>query len=197
MKKEWVKLKTGEKINVINKLSKIIIEELSHHNHDFFLLESRPERTRFIKDKLAILGHKLGYKVYTNNLSPELCQSNGGCFKNCELLFDFQWYIEGTDNYTTICIPLTMECEWQQKRKGDSKVPFSGIKYDFQKLLVSNAEIRMMIFKIKYFSDLEALSEYFSDNIKNYKHLPKGSKFLFVGFYDKEEIFYYKEIYKS
>lgn len=54
----------------------------------------------------------------------------------------------------------------------------------------------MMIFKVKRLSDLDFLNEYFTNNIKNYKHLPKGAKFLFVGFFDEERTFYYREVYK-
>ena len=107
------------------------------------------------------------------------------------------WYVEGKNPYTTTRLPLVMECEWQQKRKGDRKVAFSGIKYDFQKLLVSNAEFRLMIFKIKNLNDFNFLSEYFEDNISNYEQLLKNSKFLFIAFYDKEKTFYYTEIIKQ
>jgi hypothetical protein len=86
--------------------------------------------------------------------------------------------------------------EWQQKRKGDKVVPFSGIKYDFQKLMVSNAERRLMIFKIKKLTDLEQLSDYFTMNIRHYKHLANGSRFLFIAFYTKTKSMFYLEINK-
>jgi hypothetical protein len=196
----WTEYIVGHKIsNVTNKLSKVIIEELGQAIFDFFLFDTkiRPQRTTCIKDKLALLGHnKFNFKVYANGLSPKLTQLNGGTFKNSEWLFDLHWYIEGKNPYTTTRLPLVMECEWQQKRRGDRKVPFSGIKYDFQKLLVANAEFRLMIFKIVRPTDFEQLSEYFEDNINNYKHLASGSKFLFIAFYDKGKTFYYREILK-
>lgn len=106
----------------------------------------RPSRTRLIKDTLAELGHrplrhKPRYKVYANGLSENLRQSFGGDFKNREWLYDLHWYTEGTIPYTTVRLPLVMECEWNPKSKLDSINAFSGIKYDFQKLLVSNAEL--------------------------------------------------------
>lgn len=125
-----------------------------------------------------------------------MTQLNGGTFKNSEWLFDLHWYVEGKNPYTTTRLPLVMESEWQQKRKGDRKVAFSGIKYDFQKLLVSNAEFRVMVFKIKNLNDFNFLTEYFEDNISNYEQLLKDSKFLFIAFYDKEKTFYYTEIVK-
>ena len=196
----WASYQTGGQIKIADKLSKTIIKELGRNVEKFFLIETkvRPRRTTYIKDKLALLGYnKYKYKVYANGLSPDLRQLNGGVFKNSEWLFDLHWYVEGKGNYTTTRLPLVMECEWQQKRKGDKKVAFSGIKYDFQKLLVSNAELRLMIFKIVNLSDLIFLSEYFEDNINNYEQLPEDSKFLFIAFFDKEKTFYYNEIIKS
>lgn len=197
----WAEFKTGKhSIKAVDKLSKIIIAELAQDLDRFFLFDAnvRPRRTTFVKDKLALLGQKkFNYKVYANGLSPNLTQLNGGTFKNSEWLYDLHWYIEGKNHYTTTRLPLVMECEWQQKRRGDSKVEFSGIKYDFQKLLVANAEFRLMIFKVIRPTDFEKLTEYFEDNINNYQHLPTGSKFLFIAFYEKTKTFYYREIFKK
>ena len=196
----WTEYQSGSNgIKVKEKLSKVIITELAKDLDKFFLFDDkvRPQRTRFIKDKLALLGHdKFKYKVYANGLSPQLTQLNGGTFKNSEWLYDLHWYVEGKNQYTTTRLPLVMECEWQQKRKGDRKVDFSGIKYDFQKLLVANAEFRLMIFKVLRPTDFDHLTEYFEDNINNYQHLPSGSKFLFIAFYDKGRTFYYRELFK-
>jgi hypothetical protein len=197
----WTQYFEGHKPpKTTDKLSKVLVAELGQAISDFFVFDTkvRPQRTTFIKDKLAILGqNKFKYKVYANGLSPKLTQLNGGTFKNSEWLFDLHWYVEGKKPYTTTRLPLVMECEWQQKRRGDKKIPFSGIKYDFQKLLVANAEFRLMIFKVVRPSDFEHLSEYFEDNINNYKNLSSGAKFLFIAFYDKEKTFYYKEIIKQ
>lgn len=198
---EWDAFQANEKkIKVKAKLSRVIILELGQCMEEFFMYDKkiRPQRTRLIKDKLALLGHhRFKYKVYANGLSPHHTQLNGGTFKNAEWLYDLHWYVEGKDKYTTVRLPLVMECEWQQKRKGDRIVPFSGIKYDFQKLLVANAEFRLMIFKIEKATDFEALEIYFENNINNYKHLPKDAAFLFIGFHDKKKALYYREIFKQ
>ena len=197
----WTEYKIDKhSIKATEKLSKIIIKELAHEIDKFFQFDTkiRPQRTRFVKDTLALLGHnKFKYKVYAHGLSPNLTQLNGGIFKNSEWLYDLHWYVEGKNKYTTTRMPLVMECEWQQKRKGDSEVDFSGIKYDFQKLLVANPEFRLMIFKVIRPTDFNHLTEYFEDNINNYEHLPSGSKFLFIAFYDKGKTFFYREIFKQ
>lgn len=199
--KEWKQF--GSPVNKLtfpDKISKSIIiaigEKLSYFFSYTLNKGKRPHRTRCIKDTLAILGQKKDYKVYANGLSPKLCQINGGTFKNAEWQYDLHWYTEGKQPYTTIRLPLVMECEWQQKRKGDQEVEFSGIKYDFQKLLISNAELRLMIFKVVKDQDLKTLSDYFEFNIYNYKHLLPGSKFLFIAFSERLKTFFYKEIKK-
>ena len=76
-----------------------------------------------------------------------------------------------------------MECEWNPvHRKDRKKVPFSGIKYDFQKLLLANANVRLMVFKFQKSEHLNDLYSYFYKNIKGYKHLPKGAYFFSLPF---------------
>lgn len=200
---EWIEFKKGQTITTVtNSLSKIIIRELGGLKGFFDFTERiRPQRTRLIKDTLALLGErklkgKPKYKVYANGLSEHLRQVNGGTFKNSEWLYDLHWYTEGKEPYTTVSLPLVMECEWNPKRKGDSKVPYSGIKYDFQKLIVSNADLRLMVFRIKELSNLNDLCTYFESNISNYRPLPYGSAFLFVAFCDLTQSFHYLEIVK-
>ena len=166
MASEWKQFnRVTKKIELKDVLSKIIIKEIGETLDTFFSYKKksvRPQRTRLIKDTLSLLGHrklkdKPKYEVYANRLSPNLTQSMGGIFKNSEWLFDLHWYTDGKNPYTTLTLPLVMECEWQQKRKGDKVNKFSGIKYDFQKLLVANAELRLMIFKVVKQTDLDEL----------------------------------------
>lgn len=64
--------KTINKLKVTDKISKTIIKELGDATEGFFLFDTkvRPQRTRLINDKLALLGHnKFKYKIYANGLS--------------------------------------------------------------------------------------------------------------------------------
>lgn len=127
----WNVYRPGSKLQVKEKLSQEIIGTFVKDLPEFFAFDKqfrRPKRTRWIKDKLAILGDSKGYKIYANGLSPELKPLKGGSFKNAEWLYDLHWYTEGRQYYTTTTLPLVMECEWQSERKGDPKKPFSGIK---------------------------------------------------------------------
>ena len=95
-------------------------------------------------------------------------------------------------------VPLAVECEWNPNKKQHIKeVAYSGFKYDFQKLVVCNAQLRLMIFQIKKMDDLINLEEYFNKAIQNYSFLAKGSRFLFLAFFPKEEKVFYKEIKKK
>lgn len=181
-------------------ISRYIIKEFGSCLTSFFSYDTkkRPQRTTLIKDTLSVLGDKKlkgkpTFKVYSHGLSHHLRQINGGKYKNTEWLYDLHWYTEANEPYLPTGLPLVVECEWNPKRKGDRKIPYSGIKYDFQKLLVANADLRMMIFIIKQDNDILELDIYFDKAISNYKHLEKNSKFLFVAFDERINGFHYTE----
>ncbi len=171
-----------------------------------FTKRKRKKRTRLVKNALATLGDeekdgKPHYKVYANGLSRHLRPKDGGQFKKREWLYDLHWYEEDeTDDYLPTSLPLVVECEWEAKRKDDNIVLFNGIKYDFQKLLVANADLRLMVFRIRKRdkeNDLAELNKYFDKAIKSYGNLAKGSKFLFVAFDEGEKQIRYANKYKG
>jgi hypothetical protein len=93
--------------------------------------------------------------------------------------------------YLPTRLPLVAEIEWRPKRDEDSIVPYSGYKFDFQKLLVANADLRLMIFSLRKKDNIEDLGNYFYKAIKSYRNLAKKSKFLFIAFDKRIEGFYY------
>ena len=91
------------------------------------------------------------------------------------------WYTRAPDDrYVITSCPLIAECEWKSKRKKDSPTPYSGIKYDFQKLLLANASLRLMILQKKSTHRLEELYDYFD-------------RFLFIAFDADMHGFHYLE----
>jgi len=195
----WHPFRLGKRPLLAIRMHRIIVRELGRELPSFFAFAEkiRSSQTTWIVDKLGWLGkNRFNYNSYAHSHSPEHCQTNGGPFKNAEWLFDLHWYTEGKVPYTTTNLHLAVECEWQQKRKKDKANAFSGIKYDFQKLMVTNAEYRLMIFKISHLSDLEVLDIYFAGNIQNYRQLPSGARFLFIAFYKRKKTFYYQELIK-
>jgi hypothetical protein len=189
-------------VETTDPISNHIVTTLGAYLTEFFLNEcGRPKRTQIIKDALSILGDKElidkpSYKVNANGLSDKLRQENGGTFKNTEWLYDLHWHTENEEPYLSTGLPLVVECEWKPKKKKDSKTPYSGIKYDFQKLLVANADLRLMIFIIKTDRDLIELDRYFDLAIKSYRNLIPKSKFIFIGFDERIKGFHYCEKFK-
>ena len=178
-----------------------IIHELAACTELFFGCKQAiiGQRTKLIKDRLSLLGakslkNKPSYKVYANRISEYLRQSHGGKFKNVEWLYDLHWYTEAEDDdYIPTGLPLVVECEWSSYKPKDGRIPFGAIKYDFQKLLVCNAELRLMIFTIRKDDDLVVLDHYFTKAINSYNQLAENSEFLFIGYDRRIGGFHYCE----
>jgi hypothetical protein len=134
-------------------------------------------------------------------------------FANTEWLYDLHWYLEEGDlkgklleknnrnekvhfHYCLNAIPLVMECEFnneKNKKRDEPPIQYTQVRYDFQKLLISNAELRLMVFQKKRLKNeeetkkrFELLSRYFIKAINSCEFLPEKSKFLFVLF-DEDE----------
>lgn len=192
---EWLEYE-GERVKLSTSNARKVVRRLGKFRSDVFE-KSRPINTRLIKKNLAILGHKLGYKVYANGLIDEDLLEIKVEFANHEWLFDLVWYTE-EDHYTMTSMPLAVECEWNPNKKQKVKdIAYSGYKYDFQKLIVCNAQLRLMIFQIRKMEDLKNLEEYFNKSIQDYSYLKKGDRFLFIAFFSKGEKMFYKEIKKE
>lgn len=193
---EWLEYE-GKRVKLSTSNARKIVRRLGKIRSNIFG-KSRIINTRLIKKNLTMLGHELKYRVYTNGLSEEDIQElNVDYFANHEWLFDLVWYTE-KDHYTMTSMSLAVECEWSLNKKQRVKeVTYSGYKYDFQKLVVCNAQLRLMIFKIKKMEDLINLEEYFNKAIQDYSSLKKGDRFLFLAFFSKGEKLFYKEIKKE
>ncbi|HTE23665.1 hypothetical protein [Flavitalea sp.] len=82
-------------------------------------------------------------KMWTRGLQEKICRlgldEDYGVAPNIGIkawLYDIVWYVEDSKN-RLIKIPLIVECEWNLR--------YDEIQYDFEKLLVGNAERRLMI----------------------------------------------------
>jgi hypothetical protein len=190
----------------LSRISKYIVKELGYCLKKFFSPDTTGgQRTALIKCALCQLGHKRQkgkrrFKVYTNRLPPSCQNVIAGKCKNREWLYDLHWYTE-KNGYQPTSLPLVVECEWSLKRKEDKyNDPCSAIKYDFQKLLVANAELRLMIFKItrgKKHKKNSDLDKYFDKTIESYGNLEENSIFLFIAFDERAKTFHYVEKLKG
>lgn len=80
-------------------------------------------------------------------------------------------------------LPLVAEFELQNRRALDNgtccQLPYSSVRFDFQKLLIANADVRLMVFEVSDFEvdvrDSEKeLDVYFEKAIEGYGNL-KGA----------------------
>ena len=178
-------------------------------------------KTQRVKVELVKLGHDLEKRVYANRLSKDGKQveeinehlkkigrfdpyTNG--FKETEWLFDIHWYtdVEGED-YVPKSLDLVAECEWKKvreikdnkgnnvkaKHRNANEIELSGIKYDFQKLLTSNAILKLMICRLSYKSEMISLKDYIIKTIKSNQQLKKGSHFLIICYLNEEKKIYF------
>ena len=126
--------------------------------------------TNGIKKRLGELGCSKGFKV---------CDSHCDCLFEPEWLYDLIWYIENS-SVKLNHIPLAVESEWD--------LHDDGIKYDFEKLLIANAELKLMICQV-YPSRKEKVLQYFQEAIQAYELGKTGERFLIAILDTEEEIF--------
>ena len=206
---EWIKAgKSIEEVELFKSskdIAKDIIEEMNNNWEDTFLdggkIIKERLRTEKLFDLLTELGDKQGYKVYSHSSSDEFRNAPGtgnDKFVNREWLFDLCWYKEDeTFKYSLKSLDLAVESEWKNKRKEDKEDPYGGIKYDFQKLLVVNMGLGLMVFKVTK-EGREKLSEYFEKVYDTYEG--NKTEILFIAFSTerkKDDTFYYSYLPKK
>lgn len=132
--------------------------------------------TKRIKERIGNLGRKeFGYQV-----------AAAGCDEGFERewLYDLVWYVEDIEGRLKK-IPLIMESEWDYN--------YSGIKYDFEKLLVGRADNHLLICQA-HPNEIDSLFQKLKDSIDVYEG-NCGDKFMIaVLVYDNDE---YKFHYRS
>lgn len=189
---EWVEAfesKVEVKLSKSNEIAKDIIEKLKDEWENTFLDEGKiikeGVRTTRLFELLTELGDSKGYYVYSHSLSDEFRKKPGNNkFVNREWMYDLCWYKEDeTLPYGLKSLDLAVESEWRNKRGED---PYGAIKYDFQKLLIANMGLCLMVFKVTEKGRKE-LSNYFEKVYERYEGCK--NEILFVAF--SQKTFYY------
>lgn len=169
----------------------LLIKEIKDALESVDFKNSRNSDTREVKNKLVKLANKNNINVWTLINKNEDIDTNAH-LANHEWLFDLIWYKYDNSHYSLTEIILAMESEWggrRYKSVNDNKDQYGEVKYDFQKLLVCNSVIKLMVFKMhgKY-TELTKLLEYFQERINNSTNTTPKELFLFANYYkDKEK----------
>ena len=142
---------------VVNCLERALADALAEK------IEGRKNWTGVFKRALAQLGRDyFGCRICTSGI--ENCEEG-------EWLYDMVWYKyrwDGPERFLG-SVPFVMECEWNLQQE--------EIKDDFEKLLLANADLALMICWVH--ADYQsALKEYFRNSVQNYKQGRSGSRVL-------------------
>ena len=153
---------------------------------------NRHDDTKQIKESLALLGDEDGFCVSCNGLS--LDYSKKYKFVNREWLYDVTWYRE-INHYTIRSLDLAAEIEWGgvrylKNKKPDNNDPYGEVKYDFQKLVTSRANIKLMVFIENHresFKDL--VNDYFQKQFDSFPDKHEDCFYLFCYYREKQPHF--------
>lgn len=140
-----------------------LIEEFRNFLIDVKTLNISGDRnwTYHLKKRIAELGNKKNYKVAVGGFGDEFA---------AEWLYDLVWFVEDDFDNCLTKIPLIVESEWDKN--------YSGIKFDFEKLLIGNAERRLMICQSKK-ENMDNLFSKFKNAIDKFQENNKD-RFLFA-----------------
>lgn len=149
---------------VLKDFEKNIIEQLNKFTtENFGANKSLPsvQCTTEIKRIIGNIGQQLNYEV----------MAGGDNDFEGEWLYDIVWYSNNEVGFNKMI--LAVECEFSRGLK--------HIQYDFDKLLVTNAENRIMIcMSLGNEPGFEKIITQCNEAINNYEMLPKGSRFLLL-----------------
>ena len=127
------------------------------------------EWTAAAKNLIGNLGISLGWKICASCNNEE--------FEN-EWLYDLVWYKDDRE-HELLDVGLVLECEWDQN--------YRGIRYDFEKLLLSKSEYKVMIFQ----GDARSISMAFTKmklSIEKFRQKSSGERYLLIALnYNEDE----------
>lgn len=123
--------------------------------------KSNGKRTRAVKKAVGELGEKFGFAVAT---------AHRHVGDDCEWLYDLCWCKEDEDE-TLLSMPLVMESEWDKS--------YWGLLCDFQKLLVSRADHRVLICSQPTPEDWRGCIQFLVQQVHRYCGSQVGDRYLF------------------
>lgn len=97
-----------------------------------------------------------------------MCRATGE--SNSEWLYDVTWLAWSTDGSVALDVPLVLESEWKR----------SGIGYDFDKLLLARAQLRVMVFETVNRGQSETITSGLLRRIAAFAPSRPGDRYLFA-----------------
>lgn len=161
----------------------IVVGEICDALKNVGFKNRRKEDTLAVKHALIGVAKKFNISVWTQLNENEIIEDKTH-LSNHEWLYDLIWYCyNDSEHYALTELLLAMESEWGGRRyssNNDNSDPYGEVKYDFQKLLVCNAPIKLMIFKEHGKEETEKLLYFFQKRISESPLCSKEDTFLIV-----------------
>ena len=157
--------------------------------------------TQKIKCAFAKMGlERFRYSCYTNQIDTscirETPKPSHHYFTRREWMFDLIWFEDKEEIGKEYCLksfPLALESEWELSRSNAKRpgVSYAAVKYDFQKLVVCNARLKVMIFREDAKKGIREMNDYIEYLLNVYKPKPNG-RFLCIAYRNDMKSFIYK-----
>ena len=131
--------------------------------------------TRQLKENIGNLGDSYGWRICTSGFKDHF---------DCEWLYDLTWYRNDSDNHLSEVF-LVLESEWALAQ--------SAIKYDFEKLLLAKATLKVMVFQASE-KDLQTVFSLLERGIQAFYRNSVDEIYIFAGFNLNEHKFFVRYV---
>jgi hypothetical protein len=119
--------------------------------------------TTLLKESIGNLGEKHQWSI---------CASGFEGHFECEWLYDLIWYREGLDGHLAE-VYLVLESEWGKTQ--------SDIKFDFEKLLLAKATLKVMVFQGSE-QDIPGLLTFLERGVQAFQKSAAGETYILFAF---------------
>jgi len=133
--------------------------------------------TQRVKSAVTRLAHDAGHKAYASRGVPE---ADGR-----EWLYDVTWLDHSPKDDRLIRTILVLESEWSWSWK--------QIVYDFHKLLVARADLRVMVFQVSNESKWKETAHRLISLIEQHEQTSRGDRYLLSGWVQATRSFRHHE----
>lgn len=171
----------------------IFVKTLADHLKGLQLPVEKKTDTVALNKMVASVANEYGLSTWALGLNKyEDAGRDDAHISGHEWLYDLVCYRYDNEHYALNDTILVVESEWKGKRYAsmgnDGNDTYGEVKYDFQKLLLSNADVKLLVYKNHNRKDgaTESLKQYFQRRIDNYRQGRASDFFLFACYSHKK-----------